>query len=142
MALAKAGRPDEAVTLIEEAMRLSPKDSAMPNWLSHLASAHFTARHNEDARDLAEKCIALSTNDPWGVLARCYQMLAANRSYLGDLDDARNALRRALYRIGTAQNGFPIGSPRPSWVSGLRRSSVAVTEDLSPLPHRGTGASP
>ena len=96
MALAIRGRPDEAVPLIEEALRLSPEDVTVPNWLSHLAIAHFTARRYGEARDRAEKCVGFNTNDPWGVLPRCYQLLAASLAYLGEEEAARAALRRAL----------------------------------------------
>jgi TolB-like protein/Flp pilus assembly protein TadD len=131
LALIRVGRPDEAVPLIEEAMRMSPEDSAMQRWIARLASAHFTARGYEEARDAARECIAFNESDPWGVLARCYQTLAASLAWLGDEQAARDAMARAredrpalTLEVALLPHAASSEEQREHYAEGLRRAGL------------------
>lgn len=88
-ALTLAGRPDEGLRMIEKATRLSPRDPLIPEFLFSTASAHFIAGRFEQAAEFARRSLAERDNQPGA-----YRVLAASLAHLGQLDDARVALRR------------------------------------------------
>ena len=86
-ALYSLGRSDDAVGMIEKAIRLSPRDSSLSLMLQNLGMAHFVAGHYTDAADAARRAIALRPDQP-----AHHRLLAACCGHLGQLDEARVAL--------------------------------------------------
>jgi adenylate cyclase len=89
--LAHAGRPEEAIENIERGMRLSPRDLTMHFAFSYLAQAHFGAGRYEDAVDWAQRSLQQRPD-----YDHAYRTLAASHAHLGQLDEARAALREAV----------------------------------------------
>ena len=89
--LATMGRPDEGIPYLEDALRLNP--TAPSRWALQLdlALAHFVAGHYEEAVHWNRRGLELRPD-----LARGYVGLAASYAQLGELDEARAALAKAL----------------------------------------------
>ena len=64
VALYSAGRPDEAVGMIEKAIRLSPNDPSMHLLLHNLGMAHFVAGSHEEAAECARRAIGVRSEQP------------------------------------------------------------------------------
>ena len=90
-ALALAGRPEEAIDSLKEAMRWAPDDRQIFLWLLAKAKAHFAAERYADARDSALRSIELFPHYWW-----THQVLAASYGQLGLSDEARVALNESL----------------------------------------------
>jgi adenylate cyclase len=87
VALYSLSRPDDAVAMIEKAMRLSPQDGGMFLYAQTLGMAHFVAGRYVDAADAARRAIALRADQP-----AHHRLLAASYGHLGKLEDARAEL--------------------------------------------------
>ncbi|MBW2371230.1 MAG: adenylate/guanylate cyclase domain-containing protein, partial [Deltaproteobacteria bacterium] len=85
--LSYLGRPDEGVGLIEKAIRLSPHDPVMHEFLFDLGVAHFLAERYEQAIVWERKSLRARPDQP-GV----YRVLAASYGHLGRVEEARAAL--------------------------------------------------
>jgi adenylate cyclase len=85
--LSYLGRPDEGVGLIEKAIRLSPHDPVMHEFLFDLGVAHFLAERYEQAIVWQRKSLGARPDQP-GV----YRVLAASYGHLGRIEEARAAL--------------------------------------------------
>jgi len=85
--LSYLGRPDEGVGLIEKAIRLSPHDPVMHEFLFDLGVAHFLAERYEQAIVWERKSLRARPDQP-GV----YRVLAASYGHLGRIEEARAAL--------------------------------------------------
>ncbi len=82
--------PDEALRLMEKAIRLSPRDPQMHLLLHQLAVAHFMAGRFADAAAREEECLRLRADQP-----HVYRVLAASYGYLGRHADALDALAKS-----------------------------------------------
>ena len=87
VALYSLGRTDDAVAMIEKAIRLSPRDPSLSLILQNLGMAHSVADRYTDAADAARRAIALRPDQP-----AHHRLLAACCGHLGRLDEARTAL--------------------------------------------------
>ena len=92
-ALSLLGRPDESVGLIEKAIRLSPHDPVMHEFLFDLGVAHFLAERYQEAVVCENRSPQARPDQPGA-----YRVLAASYGYLGRTEDARAALD-ALFRL-------------------------------------------
>jgi len=86
-ALAYLGHPDQGVGLIEKAIRLSPRDPVMHEFLFDLGVAHFLAARYEEAIDWEKKSLRSRPDQPGA-----YRVLAASYGHLGRTEEARAAL--------------------------------------------------
>jgi adenylate cyclase len=75
---------------IEQAMRLSPRDPALPWWRNLAADAELGLGHVDMARDLCRKAIEGGFRTWYS-----YLNLAATSALEGDLDEAEPALTQA-----------------------------------------------
>ena len=81
------GRPDEAVAMIEKAIRLSPHDPTRYLFFHNLGLAHFLAGRYEEAAECAGRSLVERPEQP-----ATYRLLAASCGHLGRIDQAREAL--------------------------------------------------
>ena len=108
-ALLFSGRPQEALETIRKAIRLDPHNALRTLWLSHIAVAHYFLREYEAAVEAAREALRAYPDHPWAL-----RWLAAALGQAGRLDDAHQALRRA---ITLAPNSFDMFvSQRGPWV--------------------------
>jgi TolB-like protein len=119
------GEPDEAVTWIERAMRLSPLDSEMFRMRTGLALAHLIAGRF----DIASFWAARSFRDaPHHVLPGA--VAAASYAHAGRLNEARRAMQQVLeFNPALHLDGFtwlPFRRPedRATFEEGLRRAGL------------------
>ncbi len=91
--MALAGQPDEAIEHLDEAMRLSPQDPAIFYALHAVALAHFSAERYAQAVEWASRSVQTQPDFAWG-----YRTMAASLAHLGRLDEARQALEKAVER--------------------------------------------
>jgi TolB-like protein/cytochrome c-type biogenesis protein CcmH/NrfG len=91
MALASSGRPDDGIPMLEKAMRLSPRDPWMQEFLFNAGAAHFIAERYEQATEFAKKSLRLRSDQP-GV----YRLLAASYGMLDRAEEAKAALQELL----------------------------------------------
>ena len=96
LALALAGRPDEAFEAIDKALRLDGGDDYQAaRWMNWMAMSHFAAARHQDAADWAGRSVEARPRDPT-YMANAYQMLAVSLAQLGEVDRAREALAAAM----------------------------------------------
>ena len=79
--------PDQGVGLIEKAIRLSPRDPAMHEFLFDLGVAHFLSGRYEEAIVWEKKSLRSRPGQPGA-----YRVLAASYGHLGRIEEARAAL--------------------------------------------------
>jgi tetratricopeptide (TPR) repeat protein len=82
-----AGRYEESVAMVEQAIRLSPQDEMMHEFLFTIGSAHFLAGHYEPAIDYARRSLDVRADRP-GAL----RLLAAAYGLVGRKDEAARVL--------------------------------------------------
>ncbi len=82
-----AGRPDEAIRVMEKAIRLSPRDVQMHFFLHQLAVANLVAGRYQAAVDREVESLRLRGDQPHG-----YRVLAAAYGHLGRSREALDAL--------------------------------------------------
>jgi adenylate cyclase len=124
--LAMAGDPDPALEQFEMALRLSPGDSEGWRILTSVALAHFVAERYEESIVWVEKAIAASPT-----VAFCYGVLATCHAHLGNLLDAKAAMR-SMQRIEPTLSLGGFGALMAStdqriaerYVAGLRRAGL------------------
>ena len=89
MILTYGGRPEAAINVFKEAMRLSP---TYPDWfLSELARAYFLTGRYDEAIEALQRRLQHDPNSGEALV-----LLAASESAAGRLDKARSALARYL----------------------------------------------
>jgi DNA-binding winged helix-turn-helix (wHTH) protein/TolB-like protein len=91
-ALTYNGRFDEAVSMLERALRLGPRDPFRAEWQYRLALAHFGARRYELARDWSQSAANTNAKVLWPPLH------AAALQRLGRHEEARQAFDEHMRR--------------------------------------------
>jgi adenylate cyclase len=91
--LAMTGRPEEGIASIEKAMRLSPRDLWMFDFLAAVAMAHFAAGRYEDAVEWARRSLQRKPDYVFPL-----DTLAASLAHLGRVDEARSVVQESLRR--------------------------------------------
>ena len=110
---------DEAVALLEKAIRLSPQDPMLPEFHTYLASAHFAAGRDQQARAEAEQALRLHPETPFA-----QGLVAAAEAHLGHREEAAAALE-ALLALDPNHQPDPLRLLHPAplvdrYVHGLR----------------------
>jgi TolB-like protein len=120
-----SGEPNEAITWLEHAMRLSPLDSEMFRMQTGVAMAHLIARRFDEARVWAEKAY----RDVRFVLPAA--AIAASSALTGRMDEAKSAisdLRRLNpdLRLATLDRWIPFRKPADfaTFADGLRKAGL------------------
>ncbi|HEY2108221.1 MAG TPA: adenylate/guanylate cyclase domain-containing protein, partial [Candidatus Binataceae bacterium] len=85
------GDPGKARDLLLTAMRRSPRDPHNSNFLRWVAMSYYFERDYTRAAEAAKRATALYPDNPMS-----YRWLAASLGQLGQTDEAREALRRAV----------------------------------------------
>lgn len=91
LVLAFSGEPDEAIREAQRALSLSPKDPELFHFLVAAGTAHFVAGRYGEAAEWGRKVVAAQPMVPSG-----HRLVAASLGHLGQTDEARKALDRAL----------------------------------------------
>ena len=127
VSLALGGRPEEGIESINQAVRLSPRDTFIDDFQLFYAFAHFQAGRYPEAASFAEKAIQLRPEHP-------YPHIMATASYgLGGNDKkAADALAklRALVPEITASNvekttPYALTEDRARLSQGLRKAGLS-----------------
>lgn len=84
------GAPDEAVDLLERAMKASPRDPLLAIWHSRIGLAHMLMERFDQAKEALEKSRALNPGLPWVHFYR-----AALHGLQGEAAAARECLAQA-----------------------------------------------
>jgi TolB-like protein/Tfp pilus assembly protein PilF len=85
------GRPEETEAHVREALRLSPRDSAVFHWLMFVGGANLVLGRYEEAIEWLERSIKANRNNPL-----CHFHLAGTFAGLGRLEEAKAAARAGL----------------------------------------------
>jgi len=93
-ALSFAGESEAAIAQIKEAMRLSPRDPFYSFWYTARALAAFSAGQYKDAVECAKTTIEENPRHPGA-----YRLLAASYAQLGQIEDAKVALKEMLHQM-------------------------------------------
>jgi tetratricopeptide (TPR) repeat protein len=119
-----AGRPEEAIGLIEKAMRLNPRYP--PVYLNLLGLAYRGAERYEEALAPLKKALILSPN-----FAPAHVNLALCYAELGRLEEARAEVAEILrlqpnFSLEVARQRLPFKDPadRERWLAALRKAGM------------------
>jgi TolB-like protein/Tfp pilus assembly protein PilF len=91
--LAEGGKPDEAIAVLEKGMRVSPRDPWLSEFIRAKSHAHFAAGRYVEAVECAKQSIAQGAP-----LYTAWLVLAASQAQLGEIDEAKTALREGQAR--------------------------------------------
>jgi DNA-binding winged helix-turn-helix (wHTH) protein/TolB-like protein len=119
------GRFDEAVPVLERALRLGPRDPFRAEWQYRLALAHFGAAHYELARDWSQTAAITNAALVWPPIH------AAALHRLGRHDEARQALAEHMRRhpgFTAAQAMSRLPSQEPGFVEARERLLGSLRE--------------
>jgi adenylate cyclase len=84
-----SGQPREGVIAIHTAIRLDPKDPALPSRLNHVALGHYFCREYDAAVEAAKQAIRSNPDYP-----HPYRWLAAGLGQIGRIEEAKEALEK------------------------------------------------
>ena len=84
------GQPGEAIPLLEQAIRMSPRDPLLPIWHSRIGLAEMFLERFDRAMASLETSRNLNPARVW-----CHMYLAANYALIGRIEDARPCLAEA-----------------------------------------------
>ena len=125
----RIGRSEETEAHVEEALRLSPRDTFGSAWLSIAGDAKLFLGSDEEAVERLRGALALNRNNPYTNF-----LLGAALAHLGRLDEARTAVQAGLalnpeftlrrYRAGAASDNPTFLAQRERVVAGLRKAGV------------------
>lgn len=110
------GEPDVGIEHLARAMRLSPLDLAFHAMETATAFAHLRAARYDETVRWAEKALSRQPNS-----ADAWRALALGRALSGDLEKARQAMRRLLEIAPSAR----ISTTTPMFVPPERRELLA-----------------
>jgi len=118
------GQPDDALTAIDQALRLNPNDPQTFTWRSTRASALYLLERYLEAIESARQSLALNRYHT------AMRVLAASYAQLGVMDEARNAVRELLVygqadkTIAAVIKPFMRAADRERWTEGLRAAGL------------------
>ena len=125
----RIGRSEETEAHIQEALRLSPRDSFVAAWLSIAGDAKLFLGSDEEAVTRLRGALSLNRNNPYTNF-----LLAAALAHLGRLDEAQAAVQAGLalnpqfnlrrYRAGAASDNPTFLAQRERVVDGMRKAGV------------------
>jgi adenylate cyclase len=85
------GEPEASIVAAETAIRISPNDVLLPNFLATLSAGHYLARDYAKAAEVARLGVLRGPNHPLA-----WRHLANALGQLGRIDEAREVLARCL----------------------------------------------
>jgi tetratricopeptide (TPR) repeat protein len=91
LVLALVGEADKAIESLDNADRLSPRDSFMALWIMGRVWANFIDRRYEEAVKTAQQAIRLAPNNP-----TYRRQLAASYGMMDRIDEAQAAIQEYL----------------------------------------------
>ena len=107
--------------MIEKAMRLSPQDPMMHEFLFTIGSAHFIAGRYRDALGFARRSLEVKPDQPGA-----WRVVAAASALLGDSEQAGEALEQMLVLTPNLTEerlrSFLTESSANRYVEGLRKA--------------------
>lgn len=125
----RIGQGEETEAHVEEALRLSPRDSFVAAWMSIAGDAKLFLGRDEEAVARLGRAIALNRNNPYTNF-----LLAAALANLDRIDEARAAVQAGLalnpdftmrrYLAGAASDHPTFLTQRERVVAGLRKAGV------------------
>ena len=125
----RIGNSEETEAHVEEALRLSPRDSFVAAWMSIAGDAKLFLGKDEEAVARLSRAIALNRNNPY-----TYFLLAAALAHLDRMGEARDAVQAGLalnpnftmrrYLAGAASDHPTFLAQRERTVAGLRKAGV------------------
>jgi TolB-like protein len=115
------GRAEETEAHVAEALRLSPRDSVAYTWMSNAGNAKLHLGGYEQAVAWFRRAIEANRNS-----TAPYFNLAAALAQLGQLDEARSAVKAGLalnpaYSISRARAAWTARSDDPTFLAGAER---------------------
>ena len=119
------GEPEQGISAIETAIRISPNDALLHMWLASLSAVHYLARNYEKAADVARLSVQRAPHYPIG-----WRGLANALGQLGRMDEAREALGQflalmpayATEQAARASVGFRDEAVFQHYIEGLRKA--------------------
>jgi TolB-like protein/class 3 adenylate cyclase len=124
-----AGRGEETEAHIQEAFRLSPRDTSAYVWMTWVSNAKVQFAADEEAVAWARRAIEANRNLP-----NVHFFLAAALALLGRLDEAQVAAQAGLaldpsftarrFRAGAASNNPTYLAGRERYYEGMRKAGV------------------
>ena len=124
-----AGRAEESEAHVQEALRLSPRDSFAYQWMASVAATKLNLGADAEAAQWARRSIEANRNYP---LAHFW--LAAALAQLGRIDEARQAVQPGLalapgftlarYRAGVQSDNPTYHAQRERIIEGMRKAGV------------------
>jgi TolB-like protein/tetratricopeptide (TPR) repeat protein len=125
----RIGRSEETEAHIQEALRLSPRDSFVAAWLSIAGDAKLFLGSDEEAITRLRGALSFNPNNPYTNF-----LLAAALAHLGRLDEAQAAVQAGLslnpgfnmrrYRAGAASDNPTFLTQRERVIDGMRKAGV------------------
>jgi TolB-like protein/Flp pilus assembly protein TadD len=123
------GRAEESETHVNDALRLSPRDTNVYMWLTMAGFAKFCVGKDEEAVVLLRRSIEANRNYPLA-----HFVFAATLAHLGRLDEARAAVQAGLelnpsftvtrYRAGAPSDNSTFLAQRERVIEGMRKAGV------------------
>ena len=121
------GDPDRAVDHLESAIRLSPRDQHMGSFMVRLAEAYLLKGAYQQAVEWARKALQQQ-----GFQWSRYAALLAGLGFLGEQDEARQALSECLdqrpdFSVSMVRDGhlYTDAAALDHYLEGLRKAGVA-----------------
>jgi adenylate cyclase len=90
-ALIFSGQPRDGIVAFQTAIRLDPHQSMLPSRLMHMAMGFYFCREYETAAEVAKQAIRSNPDYP-----NTYRWLAAALGQIGDIEQAKEALQKAI----------------------------------------------
>ena len=125
----RVGRSEETEAHIQEAFRLSPRDTFGAAWMSIAGDAKLFLGNDEEAVTRLSRAIEMNRNNPY-----THFLLAAALANLDRLDEARSAVQAGLalapsfsmfrFLAGAASDNPTFLAQRERVVAGLRKAGV------------------
>jgi adenylate cyclase len=128
-----AGSIEEAIPLLEQAIRVSPRDPAIGYWYFRIGVAHLVQSRVEDAIVWAQKARSANPGNPrrYTLLASAYALRGETEHAAVELAEARRLSGDNRYSsIARMKVGLPLGVPKvralfeTTLFAGLRKAGM------------------